>query len=165
MRVAMKCLKKMYKIYHWDSEEAIGRNPLIRNKEQLKYYTHLMYDWISSKPLNMIIINMISYHKRVGYIWHGYEKVYFDSKNKEHINWVINNLISDIDSRLRYRIKNYFSNYFLLVSNKNGIEVAGKDWSQYLEYGTTDKTIIDLQNIGLSRHVAMIIKENYEDVL
>ena len=108
---------------------------------------------------------MISYHKRVGYIWHGYEKVYFDSKNKEHINWVINNLISDIDSRLRYRIKNYFSNYFLLVSNKNGIEVAGKDWSQYLEYGTTDKTIIDLQNIGLSRHVAMIIKENYEDVL
>lgn len=158
-------LEKMYKIYHWDSEEAIGRNPLIRNKEQLKYYTHLMYDWISSKPLNIIIINMISYHKRAGYIWHGYEKVYFDSKNKEHINWVINNLISDIDSRLRYKIKNYFSNYFLLVSNKNGIEVAGKDWSQYLEYGTTDKTIIDLQNIGLSRHVAMIIKENYEDVL
>ncbi len=31
-----------------------GQLPLVRDKEQLKYYAVLMYTWISSKPLNMI---------------------------------------------------------------------------------------------------------------
>lgn len=158
-------LRNMYNNYNWKIEESKGRNPLVRDLEQLKYYAILMYTWISSKPLNMIIGNMINYYKRKGNIWHRNEYVSFEHTNKEHINWVINALIADIDNALRFKIKNYFSNYYLLVSNKNGIEIAGKNWSEYLEYGTTDKIIIDLQNIGFPRHIAMLIKENYEDVL
>ena len=78
---------------------------------------------------------------------------------------MINDLIADIDNALRFKIKNYFSNYYLLVAEKNGVDVAGADWSEYLEYGTTDKIIIDLQNVGFPRHIAMLIKENYEEVL
>ncbi len=158
-------LVKMYKLYKWDIEESQGRNPLVRDIEQLKYYAVLMYTWISSTPLNLIVGNIISYYKKKGVIWHKNEKYIFDAKNKEHINWVINALIADIDNSLRFKIKNYFANYYLLVAEKNGKEIAGEDWSQYLEYGTTDKVIIDLQNVGFPRHIAMMIKDNYEEVL
>lgn len=158
-------LVKVYKLYRWDIEESQGRNPLVKDIEQLKYYAVLMYTWMSSTPLNLIIGNIISYYKKKGVIWHKNEKYIFDSKNREHINWVINALIADIDNSLRFRIKNYFSNYYLLVAEKNGRQIAGEDWSQYLEYGTTDKVIIDLQNVGFPRHIAMMIKNNYEDVL
>lgn len=158
-------LVNMYNNYKWGIEESKGRNPLVRDPEQLKYYAVLMYTWMSSKPLNMIIGNMINYYKKKGKIWHRNEYVLFVHTNKEHINWVINDLIADIDNALRFKIKNYFSNYYLLVAGKNGVEAAGVDWSEYLEYGTTDKVIIDLQNVGFPRHIAMLIKENYEDVL
>lgn len=158
-------LVNMYNNYKWWIEESKGRNPLVRDPEQLKYYAVLMYTWMSSKPLNMIIGNMINYYKKKGKIWHRNENVLFVHTNKEHINWVINDLIADIDNALRFKIKNYFSNYYLLVAGKNGVEAAGEDWSEYLEYGTTDKVIIDLQNVGFPRHIAMLIKENYEDVL
>lgn len=158
-------LVNMYKNYKWEIEESKGRNPLVRDPEQLKYYAVLMYTWMSSKPLNMIIGNMINYYRKKGRIWHRNEYVLFVYTNKEHINWVINDLIADIDNALRFKIKNYFSNYYLLVAEKNGVEVAGADWSEYLEYGTTDKIIIDLQNVGFPRHIAMLIKEKYEEVL
>ena len=158
-------LVMMYKNYKWNIEESKGRNPLVRDAEQLKYYAVLMYTWMSSKPLSLIIGNMINYYKRKGSIWHRNESIPFVYTNKEHINWVINDLIADIDNALRFKIKNYFSNYYLLVSSKNGAEVAGADWSEYLEYGTTNKTTIDLQNVGFPRHIAMLIKENFEEVL
>lgn len=158
-------LVNMYKNYKWEIEESKGRNPLVRDLEQLKYYAALMYTWMSSKPLNMIIGNMINFYRKKGRIWHRNEYVQFVYTNKEHINWAINDLIADIDNALRFKIKNYFSNYYLLVAEKKGVEVAGADWSEYLEYGTTDKIIIDLQNVGFPRHIAMLIKEKYEEVL
>ena len=158
-------LINMYQSYKWDIEESKGRNPLIRDTEQLKYYAVLMYTWMSSQPLNMIIGNTINYYRRKGSIWHMNGSVPFVYTDKEQINWVINDLIADIDNALRFKIKNYFSNYYLLVSGKNGIEIAGADWSEYLEYGTTDKTVIDLQNLGFPRHIAMLIKEKFGEVL
>lgn len=158
-------LNKMYDQYRWDVEESKGKNALVRDREQLKYYAALMYTWLSSKPLNMIIGNMINYYKRKGEIWHQNEKYRFDPNNQEQINWVINALIGDIDNALRFKIKNYFTNYYLLAESKNGRAMAGENWADYLEYGTTDKIIIDLQNVGLPRHIAVMIKDNYEDVL
>ena len=158
-------LINMYQSYKWDIEESKGRNPLIRDTEQLKYYAVLMYTWMSSQSLNMIIGNTINYYRRKGSIWHMNGSVPFVYTDKEQINWVINDLIADIDNALRFKIKNYFSNYYLLVSGKNGIEIAGADWSEYLEYGTTDKTVIDLQNLGFPRHIAMLIKEKFGEVL
>lgn len=51
------------------------------------------------------------------------------------------------------------------MASKNGNEIAGADWSEYLEYGTTDQVIIDLQNVGLPRHLALLIKDNYMEYL
>ena len=105
---------------------------------------------MKATPLNMMINN---------------ELVPFDVRNRRHINVVINNLISDIDNILRFKIKNYFSNYYLIVAEKVGKDIAGPNWSEYLEYGTTDEITIELQYLGLPRHLSLLIKEEYKDYL
>ena len=58
-----------------------------------------------------------------------------------------------------------FLNYYLIVSEKVGKQNAGANWAEYVEYGTTDDIIIELQNIGLPRHLSMMIKDDYIDFL
>ena len=91
--------------------------------------------------------------------------VIFNPNDRNHINLIINNLISDIDNVLRFKIKNYFLNYYLIVSEKVGKQNVGANWAEYVEYGTTDDIIIELQNIGLPRHLSMMIKDDYIDFL
>ena len=124
-----------------------------------------MYSWMKSTPLNMMIIYIINYYKRKGEIWDRNEMVIFNPNDRNQINLIINNLISDIDNVLRFKIKNYFLNYYLIVSEKVGKQNAGANWAEYVEYGTTDDIIIELQNIGLPRHLSMMIKDDYIDFL
>lgn len=155
----------IYDQYNWKEEESSGRNPMVRKRERLDYWAVLMYTWIKSTPLNMIITNLINYYKKKGEIWNQSEMLKFDAENKELINLVINNLIADIDNCLRFKIKNYFQNYYLIAYEKNGEQIAGENWGEYLEYGTTDLYTIELQNIGLPRHLALMIKEQFSDYL
>ncbi len=96
----------------------------------------------------MMIIYIINYYKRKGEIWDRNEMVIFNPNDRKQINLIINNLISDIDNVLRFKIKNYFLNYYLIVSEKVGKQNAGANWAEYVEYGTTDDIIIELQIIG-----------------
>ena len=100
-------LEKMYNYYNWKDEESKGRNPMVRKKTRLKYFAILMYSWMKATPLNMMITNILNYYKREGEIWINNEMVPFNAQNRRHINVVINNLISDIDNILRFKIKNY----------------------------------------------------------
>lgn len=158
-------LEKMYNYYNWKEEESKGRHAMVKQKTRLQYFAHLMYSWIKSVPLNMMIINIVNYYKKVEFIWDKNKKIKFDPQNKYHINLVINNLISDIDNILRFKIKNYFLNYYLIVSEMSGKENAGTNWAEYLEYGTMDKVIIELQNIGLPRHLSTLIQKEFLEFL
>lgn len=151
--------------YNWLEEENGGTHPLIKSTNQLTYYAQLMYHWISSEPLNVIINSMIFFYDQRGYIWHNNESVPFNPNNKTHINWLINDLIGDIENMLRFKIKNYLLNYYMIYSAKNGELTAGNNWADYVEYGTTDSDIIELQNIGFQRHIALLIKESYSDTI
>ena len=155
----------MYDYYNWGEEESKGRNPMVKQRTRLQYFAVLMYSWMKSTPLNMMIIYIINYYKRKGEIWDTNEMVIFNPNDRNQINLIINNLISDIDNVLRFKIKNYFLNYYLIVSEKVGKQNAGANWAEYVEYGTTDDIIIELQNIGLPRHLSMMIKDDYIDFL
>lgn len=158
-------LEKMYDYYNWGEEESKGRNPMVKQRTRLQYFAVLMYSWMKSTPLNMMIINIINYYKKKGEIWDKNETIPFDPNNRNQINLIINNLISDIDNVLRFKIKNYFLNYHLIVSEKIGKESVGTNWAEYVEYGTTDSVIIELQNIGIPRHLSMMIKDDYAEFL
>ena len=43
----LKVLSILYEQYKWNKTESGGRNPMIRNKNQLKYYATLMESWIN----------------------------------------------------------------------------------------------------------------------
>ena len=156
-------LELLCDFYSWETEEATGRNPLLRSKESLKYYAVLMSSWMNSQALSWMIANAIKYHKDKGEIWDVNELVPFNSHSQKHINMVINNLISDVDNILRFKLKNYFSNYYAILAEKLDDTKAGENWGEFLEYGTNDRRVIELQNVGIPRHLANFLLENYSE--
>lgn len=149
--------------YHWETEESGGTKPMLPSgsTDVLKYYAVLMTNWMDSQPLSWMISNSIKYHEKTGVIWDENQSVPFNSKSQKHINIVINNLISDVDNILRFKLKNYFSNYYDILVEKLGDKNAGENWGEFLEYGTNDERVIELQNVGIPRHLANFLLANH----
>lgn len=159
---ALQNLEVLCDFYSWEKEEIDGRNPMYRSRDSLKYYAVLMSGWMNSKPLSWMISTSIDYYTKKGEIWDVDHLISFDSKSQYQINLVINELISNIDNILRFKLRNYFGNYYELLSDKLGKDLAGKNWAEYLEYGTTDPLIIELQNIGIPRHLASYLLKHFK---
>lgn len=156
-------LELLCDFYSWETEEVTGRKKLLPSRDILKYYAVLMANWMDSQPLSWMIANSIKYHEKTGLIWEDNQSVTFNSKSQKHINIVINNLISDVDNILRFKLKNYFSNYYDILAAKLGDKNAGENWGEFLEYGTNDWRIIELQNVGIPRHLANFLLENHSE--
>ncbi len=155
--IILEKLRLLCDYYKWKEEDS----------KKLRYYAALMNGWISSKPLKKIIEESIKHYKRKGKIFEEdtREFVPFTDSNPKHINIVVNEVIADIENILRFELKRYFDNYYNILVEKLGEENAGVNWADYLEYGTSDKKIIELQNIGIPRHLSQYILKNHENCL
>lgn len=155
----LKMLNIMYDRYQWDTQESEGLNKLVQNRDHLEYYAVLISQWINSKPLNFMILNTIRYYdennKKIEL--RANKLVLFNKNNPTHINTLINNLISDIENSIRFKIKSYVNNYILILQAQ-GYNIQA-NWSDYLEYGTIDIFIIEIQNLGFPRHLATFLKD------
>lgn len=158
-------LQCLYNSYNWKEEESRGEKPLVRNEKRLIYLKHLMYNWITSRPLKIIIKLSIRFYAQRGTIYRNGKHESFSKKNKEQINQVINDIMGGIDTDLRFKIKNYMTNYYLLLCEKYGKENAGEDWTPYIEYGTTNLKNIELQKLGIPMHIASFLLENITEGL
>lgn len=167
----LQVLEILYDQYKWDKTEYDGRNPTIGNKNRLIYYSILMESWIHSKPLKIIIQNTINY-----YYNNGNEKnisirqedgkiirLKFNREDDLHINKLINDVVWDIENILRFKIKNYISNYQALLKQKYDFNYQMGDWESYIEYGTTDGETIEIQNLGFPRNIAIFLRDNYPE--
>ncbi|UML93177.1 DEAD/DEAH box helicase [Shewanella xiamenensis] len=154
-------LNLLYKLYGWEHEESTGKNPMCRTQEVLKYYAVILSSWMNSTPLNLMIKNALDHYEKKGEIWDDNLRtnILFSRTNKQHTNIVINELISDIDNVLRFKLKNYFDNYYLLLKERQGGNTIGVNWADFLEYGTNNYKVIELQNIGFSRTLALTLLE------
>lgn len=167
----LRVLTILYNQYKWNETESSGRNPMIRNKNQLKYYATLMESWINSKPLKVLIQKTIDFYYNNGDERNIYirqedgrmQEIKFDKQNDVHINKLINDVVGDLENVLRFKIKNYVSNYQALLKNKEEASQDTGDWENYIEYGTTDSKIIEIQNLGFPRNIAIFLKNNYLD--
>lgn len=157
-------LNILYDTYNWEDEESGGRNPMVKHKSRLKYFAVLMNSWISGYQLNRIIDNTLDYFEKRGVYYEYGKEIEFNRYNKSHINKIINDLMSDIDSVLRFKIKNYIVNYALIYSELKGDKSLFK-WADYIEYGTTEGAVIALQTIGLPRHLSNFIIKYHNDCL
>ena len=153
-------LECLYNSYNWKEEESRGDKPLVRNEKRLNYLKHLMYNWITSRPLKIIIKLSIRFYSQRGTIYRNGKYESFSKENKEQVNQVINDIMGGIDTDLRFKIKNYMTNYYLLLCEKYGNENAGEDWTPYVEYGTTNLKNIELQKLGIPIHIASFLLEN-----
>lgn len=128
-----------------------------------------MEGWINSKPLKYLIQKTISYYYNSGenkYISLRKDgnmyNVKFDKNNSLHINTLINNLIKNLENNIKYKIKTYVGNYqSILRSCDLDLEC---DWEEYIDYGTTNPKIIDIQNLGFSRTMAIFLLDKYPDL-
>lgn len=167
----LKVLNILYEQYNWVNTESSGRNPMIRKKSQLKYYATLMDSWINSRPLKVIIQKTIDFYYNNGNERDMYirqedgriKPIKFDKQNETLINKLINNVVGDLENILRFKIKNYVSNYQALLKNKNDSNSEISDWASYIEYGTTDTNTIEIQNLGFPRNLAIFLRDNYAD--
>lgn len=155
-------LLRLHKLYNWKDT-----NKSLSNSNSLKYYATLMNKWINDESLSQIISGTIDYYseknKKIKITYSEY--VLFDRKNKAHVNVLISNVIHEIEYILRFQFEKYFNHYFLILSNLLGEEKAGENWATLLEYGTQNRVMIALQNMGLSRHTASKINKNCKDAL
>lgn len=152
---SLNTLERLYKLYGWNDK-------YLGNENSLRYFAMLMNKWVNNSSLNQIISESIDYchsHHRKLRINNG-DLVDFDKSNKTHINALIGNIIDEIEIVLRFQLEKYFNHYHMMVKNILGEENAGENWAVLLEYGTQNREIIALQNMGLSRYSAQkIFKE------
>lgn len=157
-------------VYHWETEEAGGRHPLLPhgNHNCLRHYASLMSDWMNSKSINEIIAANIRRHKgkRIpnGYTSNNtrnYEM--FNPGSKVHLNIIINETISDIDTFIRFSLKTYFENYYCILERRFGKENAGRNWAIYMEHGTCKKSLIEIQKLGIPRHLSNVLLSDFKE--
>ncbi|MCC7004740.1 DEAD/DEAH box helicase [Candidatus Nomurabacteria bacterium] len=162
IEIIVHALETLYTMYNWEVEESGGRDPLIpkglvnvgHGKSRLRYWAMLMKNWTKAEPLSRLITFSINYHQERGDIWFhedGIPKNERFTGDQKQINIIIEQIMSDIENGLRFKIEKYFLNYYLISKYVLGEENAGQDWSEFIEYGTTDKRVIEMQNLGFSR--------------
>jgi len=161
-QLCKKVLLYMHELYEWSNADK-----KLRNKARMSYYAVIMTQWIKGLSLSQIIQEAIDYHDRENkeiVIDYDFEnKVVFDINNKSHLNHVIENVIEDIDYILRFLFEKYFNHYHTIVVKLIGEEKAGENWATLLEYGTQNRVVIALQNVGISRHTAMKVYKKCRD--
>ncbi len=160
-----KCLKVLNwlsTLYEWVKFE--GK---FKHTDSLKYFALLMTKWINGVSLNQIINESITFYKTKGRKFYINHKAVgrFNENNKEHVNALIHGIIEDIEEVLRFTLEKYFNHFYLILIDLLGEENAGANWALYLEYGTQNRIIIALQNLGLSRHSANYLYKNHRNCL
>ena len=73
--------------------------------------------------------------------------------------------ISEIDTVIRFTLKNYFENYYAILEARDGKDNSGQDWALYMEHGTTKKELIEIQKLGVPRHLSKLFYDDFRDCL
>lgn len=147
-----KILKIFYELYDWGHTE----NNNIKSVRQLDYYAVIMSKWVSGVSLKAMISDELRRTKEI-YLERNKPLVNFDRTNLIHVNFIIDNLLSNIEGVLTFIFEKYFNHYYKCLTGILGENNAGHNWATYLEYGTKNNIEIALQNLGLSRVTAHTI--------
>lgn len=168
-------LKRLGDSYNWIEEESRGRlaDRLVPPTEpgyskRISYWAMLMSYWIKGDPLVLVIGRTIGYYAKLGtieYIDHSQSHApieeRFDPSSPKHINIIIEGMMKDLETGLRFKIISYLENYHDLSVEALGVQGAGVNIAKLVEYGSTDPKAINLQDIGFSRAVALELLDKY----
>lgn len=154
-------LKELYNIFDWEiyEKETLGKG------NKLNYYTVLLIRWMEGKGLHEIIRYSIEYYKTHNKQLVSYEPNYhMENYNGSpmHKNQIINETMKDIEQIINYKFSMYFLRFSEAIIDIYGELKLQNDWYEYVEYGTNNQIIIELQKFGFLREQALnMIKEPY----
>ncbi len=150
-------LHNLYDLFQWGKYE---NKKEIGNKEKLSYYAVLLNQWMRGHSVRRIIDKSIEHHKDTGKIFDDKEKkkVKYTSTPYQDNSIVIECLIA-IEDVLMFSISNYFSKFSERYKVLKKVDVIDNDWSEYIDFGTSDRLVIELQKVGFSREIAKIIEK------
>jgi hypothetical protein len=170
-------LERLGAAYNWIVEESSGTDPLVPSTQpgysgRLRYWATLMSYWVRGDPLVLVLSRSIAYQASRGtIIYRDYSQnpslvtERFDPNDPKHINMVIEGTLRDLETGLRFKIISYLENYYDLSVLALGADEAGLNVAKLVEYGSSDLRVINLQEVGFSRGVALDLLTKHADYL
>ncbi|OLU44442.1 DEAD/DEAH box helicase [Faecalibaculum rodentium] len=157
-------LEKLSNIFKWNIYErsTLGKVGKDGSNRVLRWYALILIRWISGNGLNTILGHILSYkskHPETGVWVDGNPIADFYNGSIAHRNYVMASTMSEIEDVILFRLCNYFRKFSSEYKEINGVDHFDNDWYEFIEYGTTNKVMIYLQQLGFSRETALYIKK------
>lgn len=157
----LKFLERLYNNFNWKAYES-GND--IGSKNRLRYYAMILNKWMNGFGLKQIIDQNIEEKKKSGEVYIDRQIVEYTGTT-EQINAIINDTLDTIEQVILFKISNYFLKFSDRCKAKRKIEKIENDWHDYIQYGTTDHVVIELQKFGFSRETALKINTNEKYII
>lgn len=154
---ALGFLERMGRIFRWQQYERqlTGNNVFTK----LRYYATILLQWMSGKGLLQITNAALDYKNNnpgATVIENGQSVIYDGSK--KHKNIAIAETLEAIDNVILFSFSNYFLRFsaeYKKIFGEDSLE--GKDWYEFVEFGSTNRLSIFLQRNGYSRDSAIYL--------
>lgn len=149
-------LKELSRILDWKvyEKDTLGKG------DKIKYYAVILSQWMEGKGLHEIIRGAIKYYQKNRGNLVSYEPNYHLEKYNDsiqHKNQVINEVMKDIEQIINYKFPMYFLRLSEGIIKIHGENTLKNDWYEYVEYGTSNNSIIVLQKYGFLREQALML--------
>lgn len=155
-----KFFEQLYALFRWDIFE---NKRTIGSINNISHFANLTARWISGQRLSKIILSRIVHYTKQGYRYNLYknDNVVFHGTVSEK-NDVIMEVMDELENCVKYSLSNYVKT-FVKIYKKVYPDDTKPSISDYIDYGTMNDIIIQLQKAGLSRELSKEIysKESY----
>ena len=159
--ILIKLLFESYKLYN---------RGLVEYENSYKYYANLVYEWIKGRPLNVIIQKTLSKlaNNKIDFYLDFYfidGKKYYNAYDgsEKHINLVINDILDKIETDVKHMLKMHISNFIYLNVQNGNFDDRMLRLIDFIEFGTMNYKIIELQKFGFSRELSQFIIDYFSD--
>ncbi len=153
--IAVKLLNEISELYSnsFTSDEYL----------RISYFAVLLTDWVNGEPLIVIINKALRYfEKNPNKFYLNHIRVEYAKEDPIHINEVINNTIQDIENKIKYSLKKYISNYIKIQISKGIMCEEYHEVSDFVEFGSNNRKVIQLQKLGFSRELSYLLVNEYD---
>ena len=159
-------LEELSQIFNWDKYErkTLGKLSKQGGHARLSWYAVILCRWMEGHGLSYIMKKAVEHMKdHPDKFWlNDYTPSYFID-GAEHRNIVYADTLEVIENVILFSISNYFlrfSNMYIEINGEHSLDT--NNWYEFVEYGTTNETIVFLQRNGFSRESANYIKHHPE---
>ena len=148
-------------VFMWETYE----KSTLGNGNSTDWFALLLAYWIEGKPIAVIINEKIKKYDKGEYtiVFCNKQKYQYDGSIK-HKNYIVNQILDDIDKILIFKLGDYFSIFSEEYKQQKGDDsLFSNDWATFVEYGTGNWKLIELQKLGFSRENAKYVFAHAEE--